>query len=114
MSTFEALEQVRKQHARSQRDRVPKTAPEAVRARAHARVAKLEKQRGKLYTAPDGLGPRAASRLQGASADYTAGKAQSQRGLRLTQKRLVCHDGRATRYDDRRIAPGGAAGQAPC
>ena len=44
MSTFEALGQVRKQHARSQRDRVPKTAPEAVRARAHARVEKLEKQ----------------------------------------------------------------------
>ncbi len=60
-------------HARVQRGRVPKTAPEAVNAKADAKVAELERKRDKLYTGPEGLGRRAATKLEDMAADHVAG-----------------------------------------
>ena len=84
-ANFDVLDKVRKQlkHARAQRDRVPKSAPEAVKAKANAKVAELERKRDEMYTGPEGLGRRPASKLEHASADHAAGAKQVQRGVRL-------------------------------
>ena len=57
-ANFDVLDKVRKQlkHARIQRDRVPRGAPEAVLAKAHAKVAELEQKRDELYNRPASSG----------------------------------------------------------
>ena len=82
-ASFDVLDKVRKQlkHARIQRDRLPKSAPQAVKSKADAKVAELERKRDELYTGPDGLGRRPASKLEHASADHAAGAKQVRRGV---------------------------------
>ena len=87
-ANVDVLDKVRKQpkHACIQRDGVPKTAPEAVKAKADVKVAELERKRDESYTGPEGLGRRSASKHEHASADHAAGAEQVRRGVRLVLK----------------------------